>query len=123
VTEPSSARAASEPIEWADFERVELRVGTVLSAAPNPKARKPAYVLTVDLGPAGIRTSSAQLTVHYTPEQLVGRQVLCVCNFAPKRIAGVKSEVLVTGAHDGTDPPAVVLAGFDHPVPNGSRLL
>jgi tRNA-binding protein len=111
----------AEPIEWADFERVELRVGTVLTAALNPKANKPAFVLTVDLGEWGVRTSSAQLTVHYAAEQLIGRQVLCVCNFAPKRIAGVKSEVLVTGAYD--DAGAVVLAGFDQSVPNGSRLI
>ena len=98
-------------IEWQDFERVELRVGTILSAAPNPKARKPAYVLEVDLGPLGLRTSA---------EQLVGRQVLCVCNFAPKQIAGVRSEVLVTGVYDSEDK--VVLAGFDKPLPNGARL-
>jgi tRNA-binding protein len=110
----------ADPIEWADFERVELRVGTVLAAEPNPKANRPAYVLSVDLGELGIKTSSAQLTVHYRPEQLVGRQVLCVCNFAPKRIAGVKSEVLVTGAYDDA---GVVLAGFDLPVPNGARLV
>ncbi|MDG4064878.1 tRNA-binding protein [Pseudomonas aeruginosa] len=107
-------------IEWQDFERVELRVGTILSAAPNPKARKPAYVLEVDLGPLGLRTSSAQLTAHYHAEQLVGRQVLCVCNFAPKQIAGVRSEVLVTGVYDSEDK--VVLAGFDKPLPNGARL-
>lgn len=72
-------------IEWQDFERVELRVGTILGAAPNPKARKPAYILEVDLGPLGLRTSSAQLTAHYQAEELVGRQVLCVCNFARSR--------------------------------------
>jgi tRNA-binding protein len=110
----------ADPIEWADFERVELRVGTVLSAEVNPKANRPAYVLSVDLGEFGVRTSSAQLTVHYRPVELVGRQVLCVCNFAPKRIAGVKSEVLVTGAYDDA---GVVLAGFDHHVPNGARLI
>ncbi|MCO5985143.1 tRNA-binding protein [Actinoallomurus spadix] len=109
-------------IEWADFEKVELRVGTVVTAEPNTRARNPAYVLTVDLGEeVGIRTSSAQITAHYTPEELVGRQVLCVCNFEPKRVAGIKSEVLVTGAYD--DQGRVVLAGFDHPVPNGTRLL
>lgn len=109
-------------IEWADFEKVELRVGTVVHAEPNEKARKPAYVLKVDLGEElGIKTSSAQITDHYEPEDLIGRQVLCVCNFAPKRIAGVKSEVLVTGAHD--EGGSVVLAGFDQPVPNGTRLL
>lgn len=111
-----------DTIEWGDFEKVELRVGTVRTAEPNPKARKPAYVLTVDLGAElGVRTSSAQLTDLYQPEDLVGRQVLCVCNFAPKRIAGVKSEVLVTGAYD--DGQRVVLAGFDRPVPDGTRLM
>ncbi|MEU5849233.1 tRNA-binding protein [Saccharopolyspora shandongensis] len=108
-------------IEWADFEKVELRVGTIVQAQPNEKARKPAYVLTIDLGEMGRKTSSAQITDHYGPEDLIGRQVLCVCNFEPKRIAGVKSEVLVTGAHD--EENSVVLAGFDHPVPNGTRLL
>ncbi len=107
-------------IEWQDFERVELRVGTLISAAPNAKATKPAYVLQVDLGELGIRTSSAQLTAHYCADELVGRQVLCVCNFAPKRIAGVRSEVLVTGVYDSDGK--VVLASFDKPLPNGARL-
>ncbi|MEQ9724966.1 MULTISPECIES: tRNA-binding protein [unclassified Pseudomonas] len=107
-------------IEWQDFERVELRVGTLISAAPNEKALKPAYVLQVDLGELGIRTSSAQLTAHYSTDQLLGRQVLCVCNFAPKRIAGVRSEVLVTGVYDSDGK--VVLASFDKPLPNGARL-
>nr|WP_312973526.1 tRNA-binding protein [Pseudomonas sp.] len=107
-------------IEWQDFERVELRVGTLISAAPNEKALKPAYVLQVDLGELGIRTSSAQLTAHYSADELLGRQVLCVCNFAPKRIAGVRSEVLVTGVYDSDGK--VVLASFDKPLPNGARL-
>lgn len=107
-------------IEWQDFERVELRVGTLISAAPNEKAIKPAYVLQVDLGELGIRTSSAQVTAHYRADELVGRQVLCVCNFAPKRIAGVRSEVLVTGVYDSDGK--VVLAGFDKPLANGARL-
>ena len=107
-------------IEWDDFQRVELRVGTILSAAPNAKAIKPAYVLEVDLGELGVKTSSAQITAHYGAEELVGRQVLCVCNFAPKRIAGIRSEILVTGVHD--DDNKVVLASFDKPLPNGARL-
>ncbi|MBM7060810.1 tRNA-binding protein [Pseudomonas sp. UL073] len=107
-------------IEWQDFERVELRVGTILSARPNDKAIKPAYVLEVDLGEQGIKTSSAQLTAHYEAAELAGRQVLCVCNFAPKRVAGVRSEVLVTGIYDADGK--VVLAGFDKPLPNGARL-
>lgn len=107
-------------IEWQDFEKVELRVGTICAARPNEKAVKPAYVLEVDLGELGIKTSSAQLTAHYSCEQLLGRQVLCVCNFAVKRIAGVRSEVLVTGVYDADN--RVVLAGFDKPLPNGARL-
>lgn len=107
-------------IEWQDFEKVELRVGTIRSARPNAKAIKPAYVLEVDLGELGLKTSSAQLTAHYDCAELPGRQVLCVCNFAPKRIAGVRSEVLVTGVYDADN--RVVLAGFDKPLPNGARL-
>ncbi|WP_137888204.1 tRNA-binding protein [Pseudomonas sp. 2FE] len=109
-----------QTIEWQDFERVELRVGTIRSAKPNEKARKPAYVLEVDLGPLGVKTSSAQLTALYAADSLIGRQVLCVCNFAPKSIAGVRSEILVTGAYDAES--RVVLASFEHPLPNGSRL-
>ncbi|WP_425915702.1 tRNA-binding protein [Pseudomonas sp. GWSMS-1] len=110
-----------QQIEWEDFQRVELRVGTVLSAALNEKALKPAYVLQVDLGELGIKQSSAQLTAHYQCEQLLGRQVLCACNFAAKRIAGVRSEVLVTGVYDADNK--VVLTSFDKPVANGARLL
>ena len=109
-----------QTIEWQDFEKVELRVGTIRSARTNEKAMKPAYVLEVDLGELGIRTSSAQITAHYDCDALIGRQVLCVCNFAPKRIAGVRSEVLVTGVYDSDN--RVVLAGFDRPLPNGARL-
>lgn len=109
-----------DTIEWQDFERVELRVGTIVNAEPNVKARKPAYVLQVDLGPLGLKTSSAQITAHYSLERLIGKQVLCVCNFAPKSIAGVRSEVLVTGVYD--EENRVVLASFEHPLPNGSRL-
>lgn len=107
-------------IEWQDFERVELRVGTIVNAEPNVKARKPAYVLQVDLGPLGLKTSSAQITAHYSVESLIGKQVLCVCNFAPKSIAGVRSQVLVTGVYDAENQ--VVLASFEQPLPNGSRL-
>lgn len=110
-----------QQIEWDDFQRVELRVGTVLSAARNEKALKPAYVLQVNLGELGVKQSSAQLTDHYQCAQLIGRQVLCVCNFAAKRIAGVRSEVLVTGVYDADNK--VVLASFDKPVANGARLL
>ena len=86
----------AEIIEWQDFEKVELRVGTIVTARVNEKAKKPAYVLEVDLGELGVKTSSAQITVHYTPASLVGRQVLCVCNFPPKRIAGTRTDTVAT---------------------------
>jgi tRNA-binding protein len=108
-------------IDHDDFARVDIRVGTVLSAVPNPMARKPAYVLEVDFGPEiGRRTSSAQLTELYTPEQLKGRQVAAVGNFPAKRIAGVRSEVLVLGFPDAAG--RVVLVAVDRPVPDGGRL-
>ncbi len=107
-------------IEWDDFTRVDLRVGTIVHAEPNTKAKKPALILDIDLGELGVKRSSAQITQHYPPETLPGRRVLCVCNFEPKRIAGIKSEVLVTGAHD--EDGNVVLAEFTLPVPNGTRL-
>ncbi|EPI2104405.1 tRNA-binding protein [Providencia rettgeri] len=107
-------------IEWDDFTRVEMRVGTIVSAQINSKAKKPAYVMEVDLGELGIKCSSAQVTVNYTPEDLIGKQVLCVCNFEVKRIAGIKSEVLITGAPDETG--AIVLAEFNLPLPNGALL-
>ena len=109
-----------QSIEWQDFDKVQLRVGTIRSARPNERAVKPAYVLEVDLGELGLKTSSAQITAHYRCDELVGRQVLCVCNFAPKRIAGIRSEVLVTGVYDSDK--RVVLAGFAKPLPNGARL-
>jgi tRNA-binding protein len=108
-------------IDHEDFARVDIRVGTVLSAAPNPAARRPAYVLEIDFGPEiGRKTSSAQLTELYTPEQLKGRQVAAVVNFAAKRIAGVRSEVLVLGFPDADG--RVVLVAVDRPVPDGGRL-
>jgi tRNA-binding protein len=112
----------ADEITWADFERVELRVGTVLAAEPLEGARKPAYKLSVDFGPEiGIKRSSAQLTDLYTPDDLIGRQVLGVVNFPPKRIAGFASEVLVTGfLRAGGE---VVLAVPDKPVPNGAKLM
>ncbi|MEX6062905.1 tRNA-binding protein [Providencia hangzhouensis] len=107
-------------IEWDDFTRVEMRVGTIVSAQVNSKAKKPAYVMEVDLGELGIKRSSAQITVNYTPDDLIGKQVLCVCNFEVKRIAGIKSEVLTTGASD--EKGAIVLAEFNLPLPNGALL-
>lgn len=112
----------SEPISWADFERVELRVGTVVAVEEFPEARKPAWKLTVDFGPEiGTRRSSAQITVHYAREELLGRQVLAVLNFPPKQIGPFRSEVLVTGFADQAG--AIVLARPERPVPNGARLI
>ncbi len=103
------------------FAAIDLRVGTVLAAHAFPEARKPAVKLTVDFGPEiGIRRSSAQLTVHYTPETLVGRQVVAAVNLGTRRIAGFESQVLVLGALP--QPTEVVLLHIDHAVPNGTRV-
>ena len=106
--------------DGADFERVGLRIGTISRAEPFPEARHPAYRLWIDLGPLGIKQSSAQLTHLYTPQSLIGRQVICATGLGVKRIAGFKSEVLTTGFYlpDGS----VVLAAVERPVPNGSPL-
>ncbi len=108
-------------ITYADFERVDIRVGRITRAEPFPEARKPAIRLWVDFGPGiGEKRSSAQLTRHYTPESLVGRQVLAVVNFPPRQIGPVLSEVLVLGVPDDTGE--VVLIGPDHEVPLGGKL-
>lgn len=111
-----------ETIAFDEFLKVELRVGRVLSAEPFPQARKPAYVLHVDFGPElGVRKSSAQITVHYRPEDLVGRLVVAVVNFPNKQIGPLMSECLVTGFHDAEG--AVALCVPDRDVPLGTRLL
>ena len=111
----------TETITYADFERVDIRVGTIVEALPFPEARKPAYKLQIDFGPEiGIKKSSAQITVHYTPEMLVGRQVLAVVNFPPRQIGPVRSEVLTLGFEDETG--AIVLAGVGQAVPNGRKM-
>jgi tRNA-binding protein len=109
------------PVSLDDFQRIDIRVGRILTVAPNTKARKPAYILTVDFGAEiGVKTSSAQLTVHYAADELVGRQVIAVMNFEPKRVAGVKSEVLVLGVPDADG--AVVLLQPTQEVPLGGRM-
>lgn len=111
-----------DEITFDDFLKVELRVGRVLSAEPFPQARKPAYVLHVDFGPElGVRKSSAQITVHYRPGDLVGRLVVAVVNFPNKQIGPLMSECLVTGFHDAEG--AVALCMPDRDVPLGTRLL
>lgn len=109
-----------DQITWNEFERVELRVGTIIEALEFPEARRPAYKLKIDFGEFGLRKSSAQITDHYKPEELVGKQVLAVLNFPPKQIGPFVSECLTTGAAD--EAGKVVLLSPDHKVPNGSRL-
>lgn len=110
-----------QQIEWDDFERVELRVGTIVDAAEFPEARKPAYKLKVDFGPFGFKTSSAQITKHYTLESLIGRQIVGVINFPKKQIGKFMSEFLVTGFADENGD--IVLTGVEKLVPNGSKLI
>ena len=104
-----------------DFDRLDIRVGTIVDAQPLPQARKPAFKLRIDFGgEIGVKNSSAQITVHYAADQLIGRQVCCVVNFPPRRIAGFQSEVLTLGMPD--ENGAVVLVRPDLAVPNGGRL-
>lgn len=109
-----------ETISWSDFEKVELRVGTVLEVLDFPKAKKPAYQLKIDFGEFGIKNSSAQITEHYTKEELVGKQILAVVNFPKKQIANFFSECLTTGVSD--ELGRVVLISPDQKVANGVKL-
>ena len=110
-----------ETISFDDFLKVDIRAGTIVEAIPFPEARKPAYKLKIDFGDEiGVKKSSAQITVHYQPEALVGRQVMAVVNFPPRQIGPFMSEVLTLGTSDGSGD--IVLLGLDQPVANGSRM-
>ena len=114
--------APTPPITFDDFLAVDIRVGTVVDAQPFPEARRPAIKLWIDFGAdIGVKKCSAQITAHYPPETLIGRQVAAVVNFPPRQIGPFMSEVLTLGFHDADGE--VVLAGVDKPVPNGHRLL
>ena len=112
--------APTEPASWADFERIGLRAGTIRRVEPFPEARKPAYKLWIDFETFGTKQSCAQLTALYSAEALLGRQVICATGLGTKRVAGFKSEVLVTGIT--RDDGAVVLAALERPVNDGSAL-
>ncbi len=111
----------SETITFDDFLAVDIRVGTIIEAEPFPEARKPAIKMVIDFGDMGTRKSSAQITVHYTPEELIGRQVMAVVNFPPRQIGPFMSQVLTLGYED--ENGAVVLARPDKVVPNGAKLM
>ncbi|MSP50272.1 MAG: tRNA-binding protein [Alphaproteobacteria bacterium] len=109
------------PIAFPDFDKVDIRVGTIVEAEPFPEARRPAYKLTLDFGSAiGVKRSSAQVTRYYRPDELIGRQVAAVVNFPPRQIGPVRSEALVLGFPD--EAGEVVLVAVTHKVPNGGRL-
>ena len=109
-----------ETISWSDFEKVEIRVGTIVAVYDFPEAKKPAYKIDVDLGDLGIKHSSAQITALYTNEELIGKQVVCVVNFAPKNIGHFVSEVLITGFY--RENGDVVLCVPDKDVGNGAKI-
>ena len=110
----------SEPITWADFEKIEICAGTVLEAVDFANAKKPAYQLTIDFGEHGLKKSSAQITHHYKKEELVGKQIIAVMNFPSKQIANFFSECLVLGVYD--ENKEVVLLKPDKPVQNGGKI-
>ncbi len=110
-----------QQISWDDFEKVELRVGTIIKAFEFPEARRPAYKLRVDFGEFGIKTSSAQITKHYSLDELAGKQIIGVINFPKKQIGKFMSEFLVTGFADENGD--IVLSAVEQQVPNGSKLV
>ena len=107
-------------LSWEDFEKLDIRVGTVLTAVPFPQARKPAYQLTVDFGALGIKKTSAQITALYQPEDVIGKQVTAVVNFPPKQIANFISECLLMGVYNTSGD--VVLLQTERPVENGMKV-
>jgi len=120
---PDSVADVLPEVDFATFQKLDIRSGVVLQAEPFPEARKPAIKLIIDFGPpVGIRQSSAQLTLHYSPEALVGQEVLAVVNFPPRRIAGFPSQVLVLGLLPADDPVDVILIRPDRPGTRGRRL-
>lgn len=110
---------AISTISWGDFEKIEMRVGTIIEAEVFREAKKPAYKIRIDFGPYGIKKSSAQVTRLYQPEELIGKQVIAVLNFPPKQIANLKSECLIMGVVDEAE---VTLIGPGKPVANGLRI-
>jgi tRNA-binding protein len=109
-----------QTIDIIDFQKVDIRLGTVLEASEFPEARKPSYRLLIDLGELGIKKSSAQITELYTCNDLIGKQVICICNLKPRQIANFMSEVLVTGFSSKEGP--IVLSTVERPVENGAKL-
>lgn len=107
-------------ISWNDFEKIDIRVGTIIAASAFPKAKRPAYKLTVNFGELGIKQSSAQITMHYKPEELVGKQVMAVVNFPPKQIADFISECLVMGVYDTNNNVVLLHPGKE--VVNGCKV-
>ena len=117
---PASSPDARMPIQWPDFEKVDMRIGVIVDAQEFPEARRPAYKLWIDFGPLGVKRSSAQITHHYRVTELVGRLVVAVVNFPPKQIGPFVSEVLVLGAYD--EGGQVVLLAPGHAVTPGARI-
>lgn len=112
----------TDHISFDDYLKVDIRTGTIVEVRPFPEARKPAHILIIDFGDEiGIKKSSAQITVHYEADALVGRQVMAVVNFPPRQIGPLRSEVLTLGFEDHNGD--IVLAAIDQPVPNGKRLI
>jgi len=107
-------------ISWTDFEKIDIRIGTIMEAAIFPKAKQPAYQLSINFGPLGIKKSSAQITHHYATEELIGLQIIAVVNFPPKQIANFFSECLVLGVYD--EQNQVVLLKADKKMNNGDKI-